>query len=243
MQQGFAIDLVIADALYGERGPFLQTLHELGLRYVVAIRHNYGVWLPLGQQVRVNRWRCRERMFSDGTSETRYIREVISGRRCSIRDDYLTSDPEKLPMATTRFVMTNLPGELRHELGNLNGLRTWIDYGCKQIKNELGWADHRLTHYRAIERWWELVFSAYRMVSLQTLVFAGLSDEVAQSTLASRRAWWDDGPGWKHTFNNLRLLIHPFCARYLLLPWLAVFPVPGLMEGLQFLVTCINLYS
>lgn len=64
--------------------------------------------------------------------------------------------------------MTNLPGDLRHELGNLYGLRTWIEYGFKHVKNELGWADHRLTDYTAIERWWELVFSAYLMVSLQT---------------------------------------------------------------------------
>ena len=242
VQQGFTIDLVLADALYGESGPFLQTLHELGLSYVVAIRQNHGVWLPPGQQVRTTRWRRWERMFSDGTSETRYIREVVYGRRQNIRFYYLTSDPEKLPTATTRFVMTNLAGELRHELGNLYGLRTWIEYGFKHIKNDLGWADHRLTDYDAIERWWELVFSAYLMVSLQTAVFAGPSDELAPGTPASRHAWWDDGPGWKRTLNNLRLLIQPFCATCLLLPWLAVFPVPGLLDGLQFLVTCINLY-
>lgn len=34
-------------------------------------------------------------------------------------------------------------------------MRTWIAYGFKQIKNELGWADHRLTDDAAIERWWE----------------------------------------------------------------------------------------
>lgn len=50
----------------------------------------------------------------------------------------LTSDPDKLPTATTRFVMTNLPGDLRRELGNLYGLRTWIEYGFKQIKHEPG---------------------------------------------------------------------------------------------------------
>lgn len=68
--------------------------------------------------------------------------------------------------------MTNLPGDLRHELGNLYGLRTWIEYGFKHIKNELGWADHRLTDYTAIERWWELVFSAYFMISELTLATA-----------------------------------------------------------------------
>ncbi len=114
-----------------------------------------------------------------------------------------------------------------------------IEYGFKHIKNELGWADHRLTDYHAIERWWELVFSAYLMVSLQTPLFVSV---VGNSTPVSRHAWWDDGPGWKRTLNNLRLLIQPFCSSCLLLLWMAVFPVPRLMERLQFLATCINLY-
>ena len=119
-----------------------------------------------------------------------------------------------------------------------------IEYGFKHIKNELGWTDHRLTDYGAIERWWELVFSAYFMVSVQTLVFAAPDDEaVGDGSPASRHPWWDAKPGWKHTLNNLRLLIQPFCSACLLLPWMAIFPVPGLMEGLQFLVTCINLYT
>ena len=140
--------------------------------------------------------------------------------------------------------MTNLPGDLRHDLGNLYGLRTWIEYRFKHIKNELGWADHRLTDYAAIERWWELVFSAYLMVCFQTSVFAPAGAEArGDRSPASRHAWWDAGPGWKHTLNNLRLLIQPFCSSCLLLPWMDVFPVPGLMERLQFLGTCINLYA
>lgn len=148
----FAIELVLADALYGESGPFLQTLGELGIPYVVAIRQNHGMCSLPGQTFRANRWRRWVRTRSDGTIETRYIREVIYGRRRHIRYYYLTSDPEKLPMATTRFVMTNLPGEIRHELGNVYGVRTWIEYGFKHIKNELGSAHHRRTDYTAIER-------------------------------------------------------------------------------------------
>ncbi len=244
VQQGFAIELVLADALYGESGPFIHTLSELGLPYVVAIRQNDGMLLPPGQRIRYTRWRTWKRIFSDGTSETRYIREIIYGIRRKVRYYDLTSDPDKLPAATTRFVMTNLPGDLRHELGNLYGLRTWIEYGCKHIKNELGWADHRLTDYAAIERWWEVVFSAYLMVSFQTAVFARADAAAgANCSPASRHAWWDDGPGWKHALNNLRLLIQPFCLSCLLLPWLAVFPIPGLTDGLQLLVTSINLFT
>ena len=108
----------------------------------------------------------------------------------------------------------------------------------------MGWADHRLTDYVAIERWWELVFSAYLLVSLQTSVFAARATPAGTSgSPASRHAWWDDGPGWKHMLNNLRLLIQPFCSACLLLPWMAVFPVPDLLKGLQLLGTCINLYT
>jgi SRSO17 transposase len=237
VQQGFAIKVVLADALYGESGPFLQTLHELGLPYVVAIRQNHGVWLPRGQQVRSTRWRRWTRVFSDGSTETRYMREVVYGVRQDIRFYHLTSDPQKLPGATTRFVMTNLAGDLRHTLGNLYGLRTWIEYGFKHIKNEMGWADHRLTGYHAIERWWELVFSTYLMVSLHTPVFRTVGDLAPR---ASRHAWWDNRPGWKYTLNNLRLLTHPFCCWCLMLPWLTVFPVPGLDHGLRTLIRYTN---
>jgi len=29
----------------------------------------------------------------------------------------------------------------------------WVEYGLKQSKNELGWADFRMTSYAQIERW------------------------------------------------------------------------------------------
>ena len=81
VQQGVVIDLVLVDALYGERGPFIQTVTDLGLPYVVAIRQHHGMLLPPGQRIRVTRWRTWERVLRDGTTETRYIREVIYGVR------------------------------------------------------------------------------------------------------------------------------------------------------------------
>jgi SRSO17 transposase len=50
----------------------------------------------------------------------------------------------------------------------------WVDYGLKQTKNELGWADFRLTHYTDIEKWWEIVCSAYLMVSLHSIALSTL---------------------------------------------------------------------
>jgi hypothetical protein len=53
-------------------------------------------------------------------------------------------------------------------------LKTWVEYGFKPCKDKLGWADYRVTQYAQIERWWEIVSSAYLMVSLQ---FEGLDSD------------------------------------------------------------------
>jgi SRSO17 transposase len=83
--------------------------------------------------VRSTRWRPFQRVFSDGSEEKRFVREIVFHKRRRIRYYELTSDPEKLPAATTRFVMTNLEGELRHSLGNFYGLRTWIEIVFPQV--------------------------------------------------------------------------------------------------------------
>ena len=54
----FKFKLVLADCLYGQsESNFISVLDELDLEYAVAIRSDYGVWLPQGQRVRYNRWR------------------------------------------------------------------------------------------------------------------------------------------------------------------------------------------
>ncbi len=161
---------------------------------------------------------------------------------------WLTTDPITLPKATTYLVMTNLTGNVRvrHTLGigNSYGLRTWIEYGFKHIKNELGWADYRLTDYAAIERWWELVFSAYLLVSLHTPTFqipcSPSPLPLLHTSLVARHPHWLPGSGWKHTLNNLRLLIQPFVALWILLPWLSAFALPPLADTLHHLIARIN---
>lgn len=70
---------------------------------------------------------------------------------------------------TTWYLMTNLPGEIKQTVGNTYGFRNWIEYGLKQAKNELGWADFRLTNYAQIQRWWETVCCVYLMVSWHSI--------------------------------------------------------------------------
>lgn len=102
-------------------------------------------------------------------------------------------------------------------------MRNWIEYGFKQVENQLGWADFRLTDYNSIERWWEIVVSAYLLVSLQALQFKSLpvnsetntsfteeSDGTSITKEFSQHLEWEQGTNWKSALNNLRLIIQPY---------------------------------
>lgn len=227
---GFNFNLVLADSLYGESGTnFVSVLDELGLNYLVAIRSNHSVDLLRGQYTQYLKWQRFKRVFSDLSSENRFIREIIHGKRGEHRYWQITTDAENLPGNSTWYVMSKYPDITPREVGNFYGLRTWVEYGLKQSKNELGWADYRFTRYEDIERWWEIICSAYLMVSLHSeSLRPSLPDP--QSTFASH-PWWDNGKGWKNILNNLRLVIQPFILFNLIYPWLTVFPIPQLSLG------------
>src|SRR5271166_5485224 len=71
-----------------------------------------------------------------------------------------------------------------------------IEYGFKQAKDELGWADYRLTDAASIERWWELVMCAYLLVSLQAPALATAPADSAEPTppaaALQHPAWTED---------------------------------------------------
>src|SRR5262249_7541127 len=94
---------------------------------------NHGVWMLPGQRLRQTRWRAFDRVFTDGSTEERFVRETIYGTRHSVRYFQLTTDPVSLPPETTWDLMTNLPGKIEHTVGNTFGLRTWIDIVCMQM--------------------------------------------------------------------------------------------------------------
>ena len=240
--KGFNFELVLADSLYGESDVnFISILHKLKLNYLVAIRSNHAVWLPKGQNVRRNKWRKFERVFSDDRREIRYIREIIFGKRRQQQFWQITTDIETLPDNSTWYVMTYIPGVKYKEIGNLFGIRTWVEYGLKQSKNELGWADFRVTSYAQIEKWWEIVMSAYLMVSLHcdrlNESLSSIPEKFQQHEL------WDFKKGWKNGLNNLHLIVQPFIYFNLIRRWLKVFPIPQLSLGFPRLISIMNLFN
>lgn len=194
---GFQFELVLADSLYGEsKANFVNVLDELNLPYILAIRSNHALWLPQDQEVVQEPWQRFERTFSNGTTEVRYMAEVIYGKRHRKQYWLLTTNPDTLPDNSTSFVMVVAPAVELKEIGNRYGFRTWIEYGLKQAKNALGWADFRMTHYEQIEKWWEMVMSAFLMVSLFADTFNDSCPLVHQRF--AQHPWWNNQSGWKH---------------------------------------------
>jgi hypothetical protein len=127
----------------------------------------------------------------------------------------------------------------------LYGLRNWVEYGLKQSKNELGWADFRVTEFSRIEKWWEIVMSAYLMVSLQSEQLNQSKKETVEKTKdlqekIKEHPWWDEGKGWKNILNNLRLFLEPLYCFNLLKPWLIIFLKPKIIRSFWRLFGQIN---
>lgn len=249
INEGFNIKLVLADSLYGESSQFTGKLAEYKLDYVVAIRSNHAVWLPREQSVRANKWGKFERTFSNQKSETRYIREIVYGKKRAITYWEITTDPSTMPENSTSFVMTNIQGNLK-TLGDLYGLRTWVEYGFRQCKQELGWTDYRLTDFKDIEKWWEIIFNVYTMISLNSPTLIDLNKSSLPTDIKeinsvnfSNHQQWNHEIGWKNTLNNLRLIVQPLLLFWWILPWLDVFPNRHLLLGFNQLIGVMNRFK
>jgi hypothetical protein len=259
---GFRFSVVLADSLYGANSGFIRAWHRHHLEDVVAIRSNHGVWMLPGQRIRRTCWRSFERVFTDGTSQQRCICETIFGTRQAVCSFQITTDPATLPPETTWDRMTKQGGTIEQTVGNTFELRTWIAYGPQHAKDDLDWADDRVTEYATIERWWEVVMSADTLVSLQRSDSAALGHLAptpapapsssapqapapdAPSPLEAHPAW-DTRSGWKHHRTTLRLLLQPDDCSCLLLPWLHVVPLPhvqAVRTGLAALGSLVNTF-
>lgn len=250
---GLRIKLVLADSLYGESGDVIRVLEQLKLEFIVAIRSNHGVLMPALSRKRYNSWKAYKQELSHRRTETRYLREIIFGQRRRLR--YYQISKSNTPDPTgdeSWYVMTNLSVENPLNVAQLYSLRNWIEYGFKQVKNELGWADFRLTDYASIERWWELVFSAYLLVSIQATYFqfeSKLNQESApeeavsvtsSASLYSQHPYWESGITWKSALNNLRLILQPLIFYCLIQPWLQVFDIPEMKRCFSKLIDLMN---
>ena len=129
---GFKIKLVLADSLYGESRDVISCIEKLQMMFIVAIRSNHGVLMPPGSRKRYNRWKAYQQKLSHRPTETRYLREIIFGKRHRRR--YYQISKTNTPDPTGEeswYIMTNLSIDLSPNLAQLYSLRNWIEYGCE----------------------------------------------------------------------------------------------------------------
>ncbi len=203
--------------------------------------------MPEGEEVKQTSWQEFDRILSKGQQQKRYVCEIIFGHRNKYTYWYLTTDPETLPVNSTSYVMTNIDKIKYQDVGNIYGERTWIEYGFRQSKSELGWSDFHVTKYNDIAKWWESICCAFLLVSMRAI--STQSSELSnlsscQSELNSYLAEhpdWDFNQGWKSMLNNMQLLLLPLLALKLVKPWLKVFESPLLVSSFNTLISLVNL--
>ena len=141
--------------------------------------------LPWQDAAEPGPWIAVVRSFHDGHTETWWAAELVYGRygpQRPVRRLVATTDPRRLPAASSWYLETNLPAPgskqaqkspLRAasiaEVVRLYGLRGWIEQSYKQLKNELGWADAMVRAELALRRHWLLIFCAFTFCWLHWL--------------------------------------------------------------------------
>jgi hypothetical protein len=122
-------------------------------------------------------WHPVTRAFRDGHTETWYAADAALGAwgpDGARRLVAATADPGTLPGKATWYLVTNLPrpsgpreAESPHpaaglaEIVRIYGIRHWTGQSCKQVKDELGWADFQVRSDIAIRRHQTLVNCAF----------------------------------------------------------------------------------
>jgi len=122
-------------------------------------------------------WQAVTRTFRDGHAETWRAADATLGwwgPDGITRLVVATADPGTLPDKATWYLATNLPrpGGPREagsphpaaglaEITRIYGVRHWVEQGCKQVKDELGWAGFQVRSDLAIRRHQVLVNCAF----------------------------------------------------------------------------------
>jgi SRSO17 transposase len=129
VQEGILFRAVVADPFYGEDEGFKQSLSELGVGYVMALKPSHAWWHKLGEigspweaavaageawedERHPGDWVEVVRSFRGGHQEAWWALEVDVGPygpKRSRRAMVATTDPKELPEKATWYLVTNLP--------------------------------------------------------------------------------------------------------------------------------------
>lgn len=168
-QMGFNFETAIVDNIWTRDPELAETMAKFCLSLIVPN--------DMGKD------KCRPKKDNLAESivpESQDASKSVSDRQLSTlglespATDMLTDRTDITPSASSNssWRVRSDRSELKaNPTGEIYNFVNWVEYGFKQVKQELGWGDFRVTNYRAIERWWEIVFSVYWMISLHSDVF------------------------------------------------------------------------
>jgi hypothetical protein len=118
---------VVADSFYGEDATVRESLQQLGVGYVLALKPSHSWWHPVSEPGSLDEvaratawkatapgaWQAVERAFRDGHHERWWALEIkagpYGGPRRRERAVVVTTDPATLPEISTWYLVTNLP--------------------------------------------------------------------------------------------------------------------------------------
>ncbi len=129
LQSSIPFRAVVADSFYGEDEGFKQSLSELGVGYVMALKPSHAWWHKMGEigspweaaveageawedEHHPGDWVKLTRHFRDGHEQQWWALEVDVGPygpQRSRRSVVATTDPKELPEKRTWYLSTNLP--------------------------------------------------------------------------------------------------------------------------------------
>jgi hypothetical protein len=129
VEEGIPFRAVVADSFYGEDEGFKQSLSELGVGYVMALKPSHAWWHKIGEigspweaavaagegwedEKRPGEWVKVVRRFRDGHEEEWWALEVDVGPYGPQRERravVASTDPKELPEKATWYLVTNLP--------------------------------------------------------------------------------------------------------------------------------------
>jgi hypothetical protein len=187
VEEGIPFRAVVADSFYGEDEGFKQSLSELGVGYVMALKPSHAWWHKIGEigspweaavaagegwedEKRPGEWVKVVRSFRDGHEEAWWALEVDVGPygpQRERRSVVATTDPRELPDKGTWYLVTNLPHP-----------------GSEQAnESELAQADlAEIVRLYGLRMWVEQSYKQVKHV-------LGWSDYQVRSDLAIRRHW------------------------------------------------------
>ena len=129
VERSISFRAVVADSFYGEDEGFKQSLSELGVGYVLALKPSHAWWHKIGEigspweaavaagkawedEKHPGDWVKVVRRFRDGHKEAWWALEVEVGpygTERARRAVVATTDPERLPEKATWYLVSNLP--------------------------------------------------------------------------------------------------------------------------------------